>query len=165
MKHCCTIIIAFLVSLGGNPSAMAADNEARLAELDQFWAAVSRAVREGDFEGYKATCHNEGVLVSGVKKQTETLSSALSRWEKEFASTKSGELKATVDFRFSQRLGDKTTAHETGIFRYSTVGSDGTRQDEYIHLEALLVKKDNNWKTLMEYQKSKASLEEWKALE
>jgi len=162
---CYTLVVAGLVFLSGNLSAMAVDNDARLVELDKFWAEVSRAVREGDFEGYKATCHNEGVLVSGVKKQSEPLSSALTRWEKEFASTKSGEVKATVEFRFSQRLGDKTTAHETGIFCYSTVGADGKRQDEYIHFEGLLVKKDNHWKTLMEYQKSKATLDEWKALE
>jgi Calcium/calmodulin dependent protein kinase II association domain len=165
MKLPCIIFIALLVSFGGNTSTMAADNEARLAELDRYWAEVARAVSAGDFEGYNATCHKEGVLVSGVKKQSEPLSDALKRWEKDFASTKSGKLKATVEFRFSQRLGDRTTAHETGIFRYSTVGLDGKRQDEYIQFEGLLVKKDGEWMILMEYQKSKVSFDEWKALE
>jgi ketosteroid isomerase-like protein len=165
MKLFCTIFIALLVSIGGNTTAMAADNEARLAELNKYWAEVARAVSEGDFEGYTATCHKEGVLVSGVKKQSEPLSDALKRWEKDFAATKSGKLMATVEFRFSQRLGDNTTAHETGIFRYSTANAEGNRQDEYIHFEGLLVKQDGQWKILMENQKSKASLDEWKALE
>jgi hypothetical protein len=166
MKLFCTIFITLLVSFGGNPSGMAADNEARLAELDRYWVEVARAVSTGDFEGYKATCHKEGVLVSGVKKHSEPLSDALKRWEKEFASTKSGKLMATVEFRFSQRIGGNTTAHETGIFQYSTVNSEGKRQDEYIHFEGLLVKDkdDGKWKILMEYQKSKASMDEWKAL-
>jgi hypothetical protein len=55
-------------------------------------------------------------------------------------------------------------SHETGIFRYSTVDSEGRSKDEYIHFEGLLVKKNGKWKTLMEYQKSKTTLQEWNAL-
>ncbi len=143
---------------------LAADDEGRLAELDAFWAEVSRTVREGDFEGYKATCHNEGVLVSGSKKISQPLSEALARWKKEFVATKTGKVKANVEFKFSQRFGDSATAHETGIFRYSIIDSLGKSKDEYIHFEALLVKKNGRWKTLMEYQKSKATLDEWNTL-
>ncbi len=146
-------------------SILAANEAERLAELDAFWAEVSRAVRTGDFEAYKATCHSEGVLVSGTKNMSQPLSDALARWKKEFVATKTGEMKASVEFKFSARLGDSTTAHETGIFCYSTVDSEGNSKDEYVHLEGLLVKQDGKWKTLMEYQKSKATLDEWKALE
>jgi hypothetical protein len=58
-------------------------------------------------------------------------------------------------------MGDETTAHETGIFLYSS--TDGGGKQEYIHFEVLLVKRDG-WKTLMEYQKSKATREEWESL-
>lgn len=145
------------------PLATAADDAARLAELDGFWAVVSRTVREGDFEGYKATCHGDGVLVSGVRKTSEPLTKAFERWKQEFADTKAGKIKASVEFRFSQRLGDDTTALETGIFLYTSIGTDGHEKKEYIHFEELLVKRDG-WKGLMEYQKSKATLEEWEAL-
>ena len=164
MKLTLTICIAALAPSFGSVSAVTADDEARLAELDAYWAEVSRAVKAGDFEGYKATCHEEGVLVSGTKEQSQPLSDALARWKKDFAATKSGKLRATVEFRFSQRLNDRTTAHETGIFLYSTIDSAGARQDEYIHFEGLLVKRGGKWKILMEYQKSKASFEELKAL-
>lgn len=149
-----TILLA--VSLPAAPG-----DTARLKELDAFWSKVSRTVREGDFEGYKETCHAEGVLVTGIKKTSQPLSKALERWQQEFADTKAGKMKASVEFRFSQRLGDETTAHETGIFLYST-GEDPARK-EYIHFEVLLVKRDG-WKTLMEFQKSKATREEWEAL-
>lgn len=156
------ILCVFFLTLLCSP---AADSQApRLAQLDAFWAAVSRSVGEGDFEAYQATCHREGVLVSGIKKSSSPLSVALARWKKEFTATKSGEMKASVAFRFSQRLGDETTAHETGIFLYTSVGPDGKPNPEYIHFEVLLVKKDGHWATLMEYQKSKASPEEWDAL-
>ena len=91
----------------------------------------------------------------------KTRSKALERWRQEFLDTKAGKFKANVEFRFSQRLGDETTAHETGIFLYST--RDDPAPQEYIHFEVLLVKRDN-WKTLMEYQKSKATRAEWEAL-
>jgi hypothetical protein len=164
MRLFATVLIALTAFSLGTASGFAADDKARLAELDAFWAEVSRTVREGDFEGYRATCHEEGVLVSGSKKNSQPLSEALARWKKEFVATKSGKVKANVEFRFSERFGDSTTAHETGIFRYSNVDFEGKSQDEYIHFEGLLVKKNGRWKTLMEYQKSKAAIEEWKAL-
>ena len=136
----------------------------RVAELNAFWTEVSRSVSEGDFDAYQASCHPEGVLVSGSKKTSSPLSEALVRWKKEFTATQSGAMKASVEFRFSQRLGDETTAHETGIFLYSSADPDGKTNQEYIHFEVLLVKKDGHWKTLMEYQKSKASRNEWDAL-
>lgn len=164
MKH---ILFVFVVALfSSSLTAFAADaREPRLAELDAFWSEVSRSVGEGDFEAYSATCHPEGVLVSGVKKSSSPLSEALARWKKEFTATKAGEMKASVTFRFSQRFGDSTTAHETGIFLYTSGTPDGKPNQEYIHFEVLLVKKEGRWKTLMEYQKSKASLEEWNALD
>lgn len=146
-----------------SPIAAHADDAARLKELNAYWAEVSRTVREGDFEGYVATCHVEGVLVSGVKKMSQPLSEALARWKHEFADTKAGKMKASVEFRFSQRMGGDTTALETGIFLYSTITPDGKVVKEYIHFEELLVKREG-WKVLMEYQKSKATPEEWDAL-
>ena len=140
------------------------DEKNRLAELDAYWAEVSRAVGAGDFKGYAATCHDEGVLVSGSKKTSQPLSEALARWKPGIEKTQRGEMKASVEFRFSQRIGDKTTAHETGIFLYTSSEAGGEPKLEYIHFEALLVKRGKRWKILMEYQKSKASREEWEAL-
>ena len=156
------VIISFAILLAA-PLATAADDAARLASLNGYWAEVSRTVREGDFEGYRATTHAEGVLVSGSKMTSQPLAMALDRWKQDFINTKSGKVKGNVEFKFSQRLGDETTAHETGIFRYTSAADDGKITTEYIHFEVLLVKRDT-WKTLMEYQKSKATREEWDAL-
>lgn len=142
-----------------------ADDAARLAELDSYWAEVSRSVREGDFEGYRATCHPEAVLVSGKSKTSYPLTKALARWKAEFDATKAGEMKANVVFRFSQRFGDAETAHETGIFLYTATNAEGKSTADYIHFQALLVKKTDSWKILMEYQKSPATEAEWDALE
>ena len=138
-------------------------DSARLKELDDYWAEVSRCVNEGDFDGYKATCHKDGVYVSGKSNEAYPLSRALERWEQDFTDAKSGRIKASVEFRFSKRLGDKTTAHETGMFFYSRVNDDGTKKMYYIHLEALLIKR-GTWKIMMEYQMSEGTEQEWNRL-
>jgi hypothetical protein len=165
MKTILVLIIALMGTTLQTNSGFADDQRERLVELDAYWTEVSRAVREGDFAGYKATCHEEGVLVAGTRQTSQPLSEALMRWEKDFDATKAGKMKANVEFRFSQRLGDETTAHETGIFCYSTVDAEGNPKAEYIHFEGLLVKRSGNWKALMEYQKSVATAEEWNALQ
>ena len=165
MKTSLICLSFFLLLTYGKQKAFAAQEEkVRLAELNAYWMEVSRAVREGDFEGYKATCHEKGVLVSGTKKTSYPLSEALVRWKKNFTATKSGEIKAKVEFRFSQRLGDETTAHETGIFLYSFTDHEGKWKQEHIHFQALLLKSKDGWKIMMEYQKSKAKKVEWDGL-
>lgn len=139
----------------------------RLAELDYYWTKLSQTVQEGDFEGYKALYHNDAIIVfaGGENKASMPIERALSAWEKGFADTKEGKQKDKVEFRFSQRIGDETTAHETGIFIFSSTENNGKVKGKYIiHFEMLLVKKENEWIALMEYQKSEASQEEWDAL-
>jgi tetratricopeptide (TPR) repeat protein len=140
----------------------------RIAEIDRsYWAEISRTVKEGDFEGYKATCHENAVLVTtaGKNKRSEPMTAALARWKQGFMDTKQGKQLDNVQFRFSQRVGDETTAHETGIFYFSS--HDGTGKlisESYTHLEALLVKQGDKWVCLMEYQKAAATKEEWDAM-
>ena len=152
-----------LFTLAMNTAAAADEKETRLAELDAYWAEVSRAVQEGDFEAYAATCHEEGVLVSGSKSTSYPLTTALEKWKQGFADTQAGRIKASVQFRLGKRLGDSTTAHETGMFLYTSTTPDGEVTEAYIHFEALLVKKDR-WRIIMEYQKSTATRAEWDAL-
>jgi hypothetical protein len=161
--HMIRILVGMFAMILAVPPVAAASDAATLKELDGFWAEVSRTVREGDFEGYKATCHSEGVIVSGSKKTSQPLSKILERWKQDFVDAKSGKTKVNVEFRFSQRIHDETTAHETGIFKYSSVEARGLVKNDYIHFEVLLVK-GKGWKTLMEYQKSTATREEWDAL-
>lgn len=140
-----------------------ADEPARTGELDAYWKEVARCVKEGDFRGYEATTQADGVLVTGIKKQSYPLTKALARWKHEFDDTKAGTRKSNLTLRFSQRVGDDTTAHETGIFLYEATLADGTAIKEYIHFEALLLKR-GGWKIVMEYQKSAATEAEWNAL-
>ena len=134
-----------------------------LRELNDYWTEVSRSVKEGDFKGYSDTCHPSGVLVSGIKQTTYPLQQALQRWKQGFDDTQAERMTASVQFRFSKRLHDPKTAHETGIFRYAS-SKNGEANVQFIHFEGLLRKTPGGWKILMEYQKSTATEAEWKKL-
>lgn len=140
------------------------DEQARIKELDAYWTEVSRAVNEGDFDAYKATCHGDAVLVSESKRMSQPLAVALARWSNDFANTRDGKISSKVEFRFSKRFGDATTAHETGIFRFTAQKNGEEPTIEYINLEALLVKRGGTWKILMENQTGPATPKEWDAL-
>ena len=145
--------------------ASAAEEDTRLAELNAFWKEVSTAVNKGDFVSYQKTCHSDAILVSGVKKTAYPLAIAMERWEQEFEDTRSGKMTASVEFRFSHRYGDETTAHEAGMFLYTFQKEGEETNREFIHFEGLLTKKEGRWLLIMEYQKSIGTEEEWNALQ
>ncbi|MFT5141603.1 MAG: hypothetical protein ACI80V_001112 [Rhodothermales bacterium] len=131
-------------------------------DLDSFWAEVSRTVGEGDFEGYSATYHPDAVLVNAISGSSYPIADALAGWKQGFVDTAAGDMSAGVVFRFTQRLSNETTAHETGMFRYSSQTQGAEPSVSLIHFEALLVNK-GGWKMVMEYQKSPATQAEWDA--
>ena len=143
-------------------------DELRKTEIDKtYWSVISRTVKEGDFDGYSATCHENAVLVTtgGKNKRSYPMTIALARWKQGFANTKQGKQVDNVSFRFSQRIGDETTAHETGIFYFTSHDSKGKLIEEYYTpVEALLVKQGDKWVCLMEYQKAEVTRKEWDAL-
>lgn len=139
----------------------------RLAELNRFWTTLSQTVQSGDFEGYKALYHKDAVVVftTGKNKTSASIEKAMANWKQGFKDTKTGKQTDKVEFRFSQRIGSETTAHETGIFYFTSYDSNRkVKAKEFIHFEMLLIKGDNGWQALMEYQKFKATQEEWDTL-
>ncbi len=106
------------------------------------------------------------MFTTGENKSSISITKALVNWQQDFIDTKAGKTKNSVEFCFSQRVGDENTAHETGIFGFqSNDGTSSAKPKQFIHFNALLVKKDNAWLLVMEYQKSKATKEEWELLE
>ena len=147
----------------GTLNALQAEDIMTSAELDAFWAEVSRTVAEGDFSGYAATYHADAVLVSQLRGGVSVpIAKALDGWQQGFLDTQAGDTTAQVEFRFTDRLHDETTAHETGRFHDTATPADGESAEQYIHFEALLVRKDG-WKMIMEYQKEPATEAEWNA--
>ena len=131
-------------------------------ELDAYWADVSRTVVEGDFEGYADLYHPDAVLVM-LGRGSVPIGEALAGWKQLFVDTSDGKAVAGVEFRITERLSDATTAHDTGMFRYTFEPEEGEGAVSLVRFEALLVKRDGRWLMVMEYQKEPATDAEWAA--
>jgi hypothetical protein len=132
-------------------------------ELDAFWAELARTVEEGDFEGYSALYHPDAILVSLGSETSYPIAQALAGWKQGFDDTRAGDARAGVDFRFTRRLHDETTAHETGIFRYTFQPQGEAESVAMLHFEGLLVRNDEGWLLIMEFQQEAATDAEWEA--
>jgi len=130
-------------------------------ELDTVWDKLKTTVSKGDFRSYKSIYHRDAILVNGITNKSYPIKDAFAGWKQGFEDTRSGKITAQVDVMFSQRLTDKTTAHETGIFHYYTIDKEGKQNDSYVHFESLWVKKNNKWFMMMEYQKLRTDKVEW----
>ena len=133
-----------------------------VTELDTYWAEVARTVAEGDFDGYSTLYHSDAVLVM-QGSGTVPIAGALAAWKQGFDETREGSAVAGVEFRLTERLNDESTAHETGMFRYTFKSEDAEEQVAHLHFEALLVKKNGKWLMVMEYQTEPATDAEWDA--
>lgn len=155
------IVLSIIFSLAFLWSPLKAD-QAIEAELDAYWAMVSKSVAEGDFATYSSAYHPDAVLVN--TNTSYSITKALAGWKQGFDDTAAGKMIAGVNFRFSSRLNDASTVHDTGIFNYYTIDKDGNRSDYYGHMMSLMVKKDGQWLMLMEHQSGTATVEDWNAL-
>ena len=133
-------------------------------ELDAAWEKLEQTVSTGNFRSFKSVYHHDAVLVNGITKNSYPINKAFEGWEQGFADTKSEIIIANLDVKFSERLFDDFTAHETGIFHYYTINKNGDKDDTYVHFESLWIKKNNKWKMIMEYQKSRTTEAEWNTL-
>ena len=134
------------------------------AEIDAFWDGSERSVVEGDFQAYAALYHPDAVLVTAASGTSVPIAAALAGWKSLFDDTREGRMAADLEIRISRRMTSPTTSHETGIFRYVSHPVDGDPEVGLVHFEALLVKGEDGWKWIMEYQKGPATLAEWEAL-
>lgn len=156
------VTIIFLSHSGFSQENSAPKDSLRTQELDQFWKNLSNTVQEGDLEGYAAAYHEDAVVVYGSIKSIP-IKEALENWAQGFIDTKAGKATSNVEFKFSERIGNETTAYETGMFYFTLKDDTGKNVEYYDHLNALLVKKDGTWLCVMEYQKA-ATREDWEAL-
>ena len=157
MKQIYGLMVILLIQ-----SVYAEDNV--INELNAAWNKLEQTVSNGDFRSFKSVYHRDAVLVNGISKSSYPIKKAFEGWQQGFTDTKSGEITAHLDVKFSERIFDEFSAHETGVFHYYTINKKGQQSDTYIHFESLWVKKNNRWIMMMEYQKSRSDETEWNTL-
>ena len=157
MKQIYGLMVILLIQ-----SVYAEDNV--INELNAAWNKLEQTVSNGAFRSFKSVYHRDAVLVNGISKSSYPIKKAFEGWQQGFTDTKSGEITAHLDVKFSERIFDEFSAHETGVFHYYTINKKGQQSDTYVHFESLWVKKNNRWIMMMEYQKSRSDETEWNTL-
>ena len=157
MKQIYGLMVILLIQ-----SVYAEDNV--INELNAAWNKLEQTVSNGDFRSFKSVYHRDAVLVNGISKSSYPIKKAFEGWQQGFTDTKSGEITAHLDVKFSERIFDQFSAHETGVFHYYTINKKGQQSDTYVHFESLWVKKNNRWIMMMAYQKSRSDDSEWNTL-
>ncbi|MEM9481592.1 MAG: nuclear transport factor 2 family protein [Verrucomicrobiota bacterium] len=151
-------LFAFLFSF--HSSLLVAD-DAQTAEVDSFWAKISKSVSKGDFEAYRSAHHPDAVLV--VNGKSQSMEGAHKAFQRGFNDTAAGTVKAGIEFRWTQRSVGVDTAFQKGVFRYWSEAS-GNSYTEYTQFEAILVKGDKGWKLLVQKQYKALTEEDWDAI-
>ena len=132
-------------------------------EIDRdVWSVLVTAVATDDIIGMGAVYAPDAVLVS--PGGTTPIKTALDRWGKDMVAAKAKGNGAAVEFRFSRRQDDPSTAFEAGLFKYTVIEKSGASTSKFYPFEALIVKTNGKWRLLMERQFAEVSQADWDKL-
>ena len=160
----CTAALLLLITIDGPSSAQTNQSAARASqEIDNdVWSVFVKTVATDDIVGMGNVYLPNAVLVT--PRATATIKDTLERWGKDMVAAKAKGSKATVEFRFSRRQDDATTAFESGIFKYTVIDKSGASSPKFYPFEELLVKTNGKWRVLMERQFAEVTTSEWDKL-
>ena len=150
-----------VVVVGSAASQTATASSAREIDRD-VWSVFVATVAADDIAGMGSAYFPEAVLVS--PNGTRPIKDALERWGRDMVAAKAKGNRATVEFRFSRRQDDTTTAFEAGIFKYSVIEKSGATDSKFYPFEQLLVKTNGKWRVLMERQFAEVTQDAWEKL-
>ena len=132
-------------------------------EIDRgIWSLFTATVAADDIVGMGRLYFPEAVLVT--PKGTTPIKETLERWRRDMVAAKARGDRATVEFRFSLRQDDSTTAFEAGIFKYTVTAKSGASTPQFVPFEVLLAKTNGTWRVLMERQLAPVTQAEWDKL-
>jgi hypothetical protein len=126
------------------------------------WSVLVATVASDDIVGMGATYHPDAVLVS--PNGTSSIKNTLERWGRDMVAAKARGDKASVEFRYSRRQDDATTAFEAGIFKYTVIAKSGVSTPKFYPFEMLLGKTNGKWRVLMERQFAEVTQDAWDKL-
>ena len=151
---------AHLVAQAAKPSTA---NTQSSQDIDRdVWSVFVATVATDDIIRMGEAYFPNAVVVT--PSGTSPIKDTLDRWGKDMVAAKAKGNKAAVEFRFSRRQDDATTAFEMGIFKYTVIEKSGTRTSKFYPFEALLGKANGKWRVLMERQFAEVTQAEWDKL-
>jgi hypothetical protein len=162
-RHVATIAIALWSVVAVTTAASQTPTPSSARDIDrEIWSAFVATVAADDIVGMGRAYFPEAVLVTPAG--TSAIKDTLERWGRDMVAAKARGDRATVEFRFSRRQDDSTTAFESGIFKYTVIAKSGVSTPKFYPFEELLVKTNGKWRVLMERQFAQVTQVEWDKL-
>jgi ketosteroid isomerase-like protein len=130
-----------------------ADHLARLREIDRdIWVPFSEAYAAGDAERYIAL-HTTDLIraTGGIWAGLQDLNTYGANSRQFFKNNVDAKRRAEIAFTFFERVADASTASERGIYRFTSIGEDGSRQHHYGKFHVFLRKTGGQWKIAVDY--------------
>jgi hypothetical protein len=158
-----SLTVALICGFAGPQTAMG-QTDSVVAELDAFWAGVVKSVTQWSIPAQKATYHPDAVGAYGTAGSytTRLIWADFAAREADSASTEDPRRQRILEFRFSSRVHDASTAHEVGLYHFWAEGRD----HYYGTVDSYLVKKDGRWVILVEIQfEPPVTKADWDALQ
>jgi hypothetical protein len=136
-----------------------------ISEIDnELWKPLIKSVYDADYELHESCYHPAAVMVFEMDNKSSSGKEWLEGRVKPGFAERKGKPKTTyLKMRFDKRIHNEESAFETGIFLFSRL-KDGIRMTSYIHFEFLITKENGKWELLMENQRKRGTLEDWKSL-
>jgi hypothetical protein len=164
LKRFTPVAVAFCLLAAAGAGASQAPATSSTQELDrELYAVLVATVTTDDIGGMGALYFANAVLVSPTG--TTPIKATLERWGSDMTAAKAKGNRATVEFRFTQRLDNATTAFDAGLFKYTVIEKSGATSSKYYPFEMLLAKINGKWLILMERQFAEVSREAWDKLQ
>jgi hypothetical protein len=161
VKAAIAIVLWSVVVVSTSASQTAPASTAHEIDRD-VWAVLIATVAADDIVGMGSTYHPDAVLVSPTT--TASIKDTLERWGRDMVAAKARGDKATVEFRYSRRQDNSTTAFEAGIFKYTVIAKSGVSTPKFYPFEMLLGKANGKWRVLMERQFAEVTQDAWDKL-
>ena len=115
---------------------------------NQVWSNFTKAFETFDHELFGSLHAEELVRVGGnsklIRNKTDYINGYASRW-------KTNKTPQTISFRFLERICNDTKASERGIYKLTVNEGLSNEQSYYGKFHVIMVKEDNLWKLLVDY--------------
>lgn len=127
-----------------------------LKDINAFWAKFYKAFETLDFTLMAEIHAKDLVRVSGGK-QILDYDAYIKGYESSFQNSKDTNQTSHISLRFFERINNKTTASERGI--YKLIRNKGTVKEQayYGQFHVLFKKNDGEWKITMDYDSSESN--------
>ena len=149
MKLFKAVLITFLTT-GLQPS-IAQQSEQLLQINSQVWEKFYKAFEDLDYR-LMAEIHTKDLVRIPANQHTILdYDTYINNYKTQFHQAREDKISQSISLRFLERITNDSTASERGIYRFSINPGAENEQHYYGKFHVLLVKRDNSWKILMDY--------------